>query len=165
MRPCVVLNDYSKYADDGDLVVPSVNTDTIQIEVDNITKWTELNNLKLNGIKLRNWSFINPDPKLIVYLHHLPQALKECQHLMFSGSFWMKLWHSGNILSRGLCTALPLLCTPTPWRCCGLGVWVGNNFGMWPLRHWLRVCSTLLLFGGGSSMRALVMKLRLSFGD
>ena len=54
MRPCVVLNDYSKYADDGDLVVPSVNTDTIQIQVDNITKWTELNNLKLMGVKLRN---------------------------------------------------------------------------------------------------------------
>ena len=30
MRPCVVLNDYSEYADDGDLVVPFVNTDTIQ---------------------------------------------------------------------------------------------------------------------------------------
>ena len=41
------LNDYSKYADDGDLVVPSVNTDTIQLEVDNITKWTELNNFEI----------------------------------------------------------------------------------------------------------------------
>ena len=51
MRPCVVLNDYSIYADDGDMVVPSVTTDTIQIEVDNITQWTESNNLKLNGNK------------------------------------------------------------------------------------------------------------------
>ena len=110
----------------------------------------------LNNISIKNGRNTIHSP------HHLPQALKECQHLMFSGSFWMKLWHSGNILSRGLCTALPLL--RTPWRCCGLGVWVVNNFGMWPLRHWLRVCCTLLLFGGGSSMRALVMKLRLSFG-
>ena len=63
MRPCVVLNDYSKYADDGDLVVPSVNTDTIQIEVDNITKWTESNNLKLNGNKTKELIVYRPGPK------------------------------------------------------------------------------------------------------
>ena len=63
MRPCVGLNDYSKYADDGDLVVPSVNTDTIQIEVDNITKWTESNNLKLNGNKTKELIVYRPGPK------------------------------------------------------------------------------------------------------
>ena len=63
MRPCVVLNDYSKYADDGDLVVPSVNTDTFQIEVDNITKWTESNNLKLNGNKTKELIVYRPGPK------------------------------------------------------------------------------------------------------
>ena len=91
------------------------------------------------GIKLRNWSFTDLGPKLIVYPIHLPQALKECKRLMYLESFGMKvmkLCRSCNILSRGLCSALPLLCTP--WGCCGPGVWVVNNFGMWPLRHWLR---------------------------
>ena len=63
MRPCVVLNDYSKYADDGDLVVPPVKTDTIQIEVDNITKWTESNNLKPNGNKTKELIVNRPGPK------------------------------------------------------------------------------------------------------
>ena len=63
MRRCVVLNDYSKYADDGDLVVPSVNTDKIQIEVDNITKWTESNNLKLNGNKTEELIVYRPGSK------------------------------------------------------------------------------------------------------
>ena len=63
MRPSVVLNDYSKYADYGDLVVTSVNTDTIQIEVDNVTKWTELNNLKLNGNKTKELIVYRPGPK------------------------------------------------------------------------------------------------------
>ena len=49
--------------DDGDLVVPSVNMNTIQIEVDNITKWKKSNNLKLNGNKPEELIVYRPGPK------------------------------------------------------------------------------------------------------
>ena len=50
-RPCNDGNEFVKYADDGDLIVPAVNTHTIPSEIENINKWSKSNNLKLNVSK------------------------------------------------------------------------------------------------------------------
>ena len=46
-------NKFSKYADDGDLVVPSVNSNLISIEIDNIQQWALQNNLTINPNKTK----------------------------------------------------------------------------------------------------------------
>ena len=108
MGPCVVLNDYSKYADDGDLVVPSVNTGTIQIEVDNITKRTESNNLKLNGNKTKELIVYRPTPKTNNLSHQPTPGIERVSTHNVLGVI-LKHCHLLNILSRGSFTALPLL--------------------------------------------------------
>ena len=52
-KPVLPENKFSKYADDGDLVVPSVNSNLISIEIDNIQQWALQNNLTINPNKTR----------------------------------------------------------------------------------------------------------------
>jgi hypothetical protein len=49
---CIVPgNKFIKYADDTTLLVPACNTSSIQLELDNIDRWSRLNNQKLNASK------------------------------------------------------------------------------------------------------------------
>ena len=64
-RPCNDGNEFVKYADDGDLIVPAVNTHTIPSEIENINKWSKSNNLKLN---------ISKSKEMIVYKHSTSNA-------------------------------------------------------------------------------------------
>ena len=50
-KPVLHENKFSKYADDGDLVVPSVNSNLISIEIDNIQQWALQNDLTINPNK------------------------------------------------------------------------------------------------------------------
>ena len=49
--PCCPGNRFNKYADDTYILVPPSNYNTINIELENISKWAIANNLKLNSAK------------------------------------------------------------------------------------------------------------------
>ena len=51
LTPCCPGNRFNKYADDTYLLVPPSNYDKINIELNNISVWATVNNLKLNALK------------------------------------------------------------------------------------------------------------------
>ena len=51
LTPCCSGNRLNKYADDTYLLVPPSNYDKINIELNNISMWATVNNLKLNALK------------------------------------------------------------------------------------------------------------------
>ena len=59
LKPLHPSNSLVKSADDTYLVVPSVNADTRQQEMDNIATWAEANNLTLNVLKSKEIVFQN----------------------------------------------------------------------------------------------------------
>jgi len=58
LHPIHDRNRNFKFADDIYLVVPGVNTDTCQEEIDHIQTWAADNNLKLNHNKIQRRSFL-----------------------------------------------------------------------------------------------------------
>ena len=48
-----ILDLLNKYADDSYLIVPSVNSQLVQEELDHISKWAANNNLALKSLKLK----------------------------------------------------------------------------------------------------------------
>ncbi|MFZ2538227.1 MAG: reverse transcriptase family protein, partial [Oscillospiraceae bacterium] len=57
-------NRMPKYADDGFLLVPSINSHTIQEELDHVTIWAKNNNLSLNISKTKELIVCRPRSKL-----------------------------------------------------------------------------------------------------
>ena len=51
LHPITNGNKLKKYADDIYLIIPATNVSSTQFELDNITKWADVNNLKLNKAK------------------------------------------------------------------------------------------------------------------
>jgi hypothetical protein len=51
LHPVTKGNDMKKYADDMYLLIPSSNDSTCQAEIDNVVRWADTNNLKLNHSK------------------------------------------------------------------------------------------------------------------
>ena len=64
LKPAVQKkNRFSKYADDGDLVVPSINSSSIPLEVDNISLWAAGCNMTINKNKTKEMIIYKPGPK------------------------------------------------------------------------------------------------------
>jgi len=57
LHPVHERNCIFKYADDTYLIVPAVNTDTCQEEIDHLQTWARSNNLKLNKDKTKEIVF------------------------------------------------------------------------------------------------------------
>jgi hypothetical protein len=57
-------NDLNKYADDTYLIVPSSNSDTVLLELEHISEWTQCNNLMLNTAKSMEMIIHKPRVKL-----------------------------------------------------------------------------------------------------
>jgi len=51
LAPSCSINKMQKYADDITLLVPSISTDSVQAELDHVSKWARENNLTLNLAK------------------------------------------------------------------------------------------------------------------
>ena len=51
LHPAHEGNKMAKYADDTYLLIPSINSNTIELELDHVTSWAADNNLKLNVLK------------------------------------------------------------------------------------------------------------------
>ena len=64
MRTLNPGNSLNQYADDSYLVVPSKNSSLIPSELDHITEWADLNNLKLNVTKTKELIVHRPRTKL-----------------------------------------------------------------------------------------------------
>jgi len=63
LTPISALNKYFKYADDGYLIVPGNNSNTIQNELEYHSQWAKQQNLKLNLTKTKEMVLCKPKTK------------------------------------------------------------------------------------------------------
>ena len=66
LKTLTVGNSMNKFADDSYLLIPADNIDTTNLELDNIEKWAECNNFRLNRAKTVEVIFRKPRSKLHV---------------------------------------------------------------------------------------------------
>ena len=64
LHPVFPENSFNKYADDTYMVVPASNSHTIDLEMQHVSEWAQLNNLRLNTTKSVELIIHRPGVKL-----------------------------------------------------------------------------------------------------
>ena len=88
LQPQGLTNDMTKYADDTSLLMPEINTVSLEEEFDHLQVWVQTNKLVINMLKTKEIVFHRPNPRGLV----MTQPLSNIERVKLPSCWAFILW-------------------------------------------------------------------------